>query len=263
MNEHIPRRQILEPVIELEKVSFAYNGRQVLTQVDLKVAARDFAAVVGPNGGGKTTLLRIILGLLKPQSGQVRIMGQPPERRRRVLGYMPQYAQVDLNFPVSVLEVVLMGRLGGVGLRARYSRADRAAAIQALEQVEMSDLAGRRFGSLSGGQRQRALIARALAGDPAILLLDEPTANVDPAGEREIFDILHQLNQEHTILVVSHDLGFVSPHVGHVICVNRRGGVVTHPTAQITPELINAIYGRTMHIVRHDHQGPPQGCACD
>ncbi len=250
-------------VIETRGVNFSFNGELVLVDVDLTVARNEFVAVVGPNGGGKSTLIRLLLGLLNPQHGRVLVLGQPPAKVRRRLGYLPQHPSLDKAFPINVDEVVLMGRLGlgGFSLGGRWKRTDKDAAEQALNTVGLADLAGRPFAALSGGQRQRVLIARALATQPEILFLDEPLAGVDPGAEENIYELLQELIPHMTILMVSHDLGFVSPLVGHVICVNRT--VATHPTTELTPELIRDMYGREVRMVRHDHKGPPGGCACE
>jgi zinc transport system ATP-binding protein len=241
------------PFLQIEGLGFSYGGNPVLEGVDLSLAGLEFAAVVGPNGGGKTTLLKLILGLLTPAAGRVLVFGKPPREARARIGYMPQHVQVDLSFPVTVADVVLMGRLGlGGWVWGGYGRRDRAAAAAALERVGLAGLGERPFRALSGGQRQRTLIARALAGEPELLLLDEPTASVDVVGEREVFDLLAELNGCIPILVVSHDLGFVSPYVGQVVCVNRK--VFTHPTSEVTGEVISQIYGREVRMVRHDHK---------
>ncbi|HEU18703.1 MAG TPA: ABC transporter ATP-binding protein [Deltaproteobacteria bacterium] len=238
------------PVIEFENVTFSYDGLPVLRDVSLMVEDRDFLAVVGPNAGGKTTILKLMLGLLKPRSGTVRVLGNSPESARKHIGYMPQYTSLDMMFPVNVLDVVLMGRLGENKL-GFFRKRDRDIARDSLQMVEMSGFDDRPFSDLSGGQRQRVLIARALASNPEILLLDEPTSNIDVAVETGLFEILHELNQSKTIVLVTHDLGFVSSFVKHVACVNRR--VIVHPTSEITGELINDIYGTDVHMVRHDH----------
>lgn len=238
------------PVIEFENVTFSYDGLPVLRDVSLMVEDRDFLAVVGPNAGGKTTILKLMLGLLKPRSGTVRVLGNSPESARKHMGYMPQYTSLDMMFPVNVLDVVLMGRLGENKL-GFFRKRDRDIARDSLQMVEMSGFDDRPFSDLSGGQRQRVLIARALASNPEILLLDEPTSNIDVAVETGLFEILHELNQSKTIVLVTHDLGFVSSFVKHVACVNRR--VIVHPTSEITGELINDIYGTDVHMVRHDH----------
>ena len=240
-----------EPVIQLENVCFAYNGCSVLENASLTVYARDFLCIVGPNAGGKTTLLKLILGLLKPTKGTILVFGKPPVKTRSRMGYMPQHAALDILFPVSVMDVVLMGRLGGDGRRyGFFRRADRKAAREALERVELYDISKRSFSELSGGQRQRVLIARALVSDPEILLLDEPTANVDAVVETEFYELLSLLNEKMTVALVTHDMGFVSHYVKGVACVNRR--VVVHPTSEITGEMINEMYGCDMHMVRHD-----------
>jgi zinc transport system ATP-binding protein len=240
------------PVIEFRDVDFAYDGTPVLERVNFVVGPREAVSIVGPNGGGKTTLLRLVLGQLRPASGQVRVFGQPPAAVRLRIGYMPQHANHDPLFPATVLDVVLMGRLGHGGLRGHFGwfgRADRQAAAEALGQVHLEALARRPFAALSGGQRQRVLVARALACQPDLLLLDEPTANVDSLMEARLFDILRELSRRMTVLVVSHDLGFVSNLAESVVCVNRQ--VVVHPTAELTSEQIGEIYGGHVRMVRH------------
>lgn len=239
-------------LIELDQVSFGYDGRPVLSAVSLEVAAGEFLALVGPNGGGKTTLLKLILGLITPQRGRVRVFGGPPAKARGRMGYLPQQAYLDPGFPVSVLEVVLMGRLGPGADLGPWSRRDRQAARRALEQVEAAHLAERGFADLSGGQRQRVLIARALAARPELLLLDEPTAGVDPRGEKDVLALLSGLKPRVTVLMVTHDLHFVSAFVNQVACVNRR--VVLHPTQEVDDRLIAQLYGRPMRMVLHGRQ---------
>ncbi len=239
-----------QPVIELEKVSFSYEGITVLEDVDLIVREKDFLSIVGPNAGGKTTMMKIMLGLLKPSTGRVRIFGQPPAKTRSRIGYMPQHASLDPLFPVSVLDVVLMGRLGNGNRFGFFRKDDRDTAIAALKELEMDEFTRRSFSELSGGQQQRVLIARALASHPDLLLLDEPTSNIDMAVETELYEILKQLNETITIVLVTHDLGFVSHYVKNVACVNRR--VVVHPTSEICGEMIHEIYGSHVHMIRHD-----------
>jgi len=248
------------PVIRVEGLSFSYNGQNVLQGVNLTVDERDFVSLVGPNGGGKTTLLKLVLGLLTPQAGRVRVFGLPPGEARGRIGYMPQHPQVDLQFPVSVLDVVLMGRLARGSRFGPYSRADREAAGRALAEVGLCDDLRRPFSDLSGGQRQRVLIARALAVEPQLLLLDEPTANLDVHAEAELYTLLECLNRRLTIVLVSHDLGFVSQVVKSVVCV--KGSVVVHPTSEITGEMIQEIYGGDVRMVRHDHRCAEEGHTC-
>ncbi|MCG8564633.1 MAG: ABC transporter ATP-binding protein [Desulfobacterales bacterium] len=240
----------LERDIVLNNLSFSYTTLPILEEVNLLVRHGEFASIVGPNGGGKTTLLKLILGLLTPDRGEIQVMGESPEKMRRHMGYMPQYAHLDMNFPASVMDVALMGRLGKFTFR--YSRADRKMAMEALDRVDMVDFKTHGFHQLSGGQKQRVLIARALCSQPRLLLLDEPTANVDHETEENLFTILKELNRDMTILLVSHDLGFVSQYVKSVICVNRQ--VVIHPTTHLQGQLINEIYNGDYKMVRHDHR---------
>jgi zinc transport system ATP-binding protein len=241
-----------EPVIDVRNISFSYQATPVLEDVSLTIYDRESVCIVGPNGGGKTTLLRLLLGQLQPTQGEILVFGQPPQEARLRLGYMPQRSHYDPLFPVTVLDVVLMGRLGQPGILGWlgwYGPSDRRAAREALEQVHMADLAGRPFVALSGGQRQRVLIARALCCEPELLLLDEPTANVDSLVEARLFDELRQLGRRMTIVLVSHDLGFVTNLVQRVICVNRRA--VAHPASELTAEVIRDMYGGDVNLVRH------------
>jgi zinc transport system ATP-binding protein len=240
----------LAPAIELENVHFSYNGIPVLEDVSFKVEQGEFLSMVGPNGGGKTTLLKLMLGLLKPNSGKVAIFEATPEKNRRSMGYMPQYTQLDPQFPVSVLDVVLMGNLD-LRRSGPYSRYDRDRACQVLDEVDMCGRSRDSFSNLSGGQRQRVLLARALIGQPEILLLDEPTANVDVGIESKVDQILRDLKEKMTILMVTHDLGFVTDMVERVICVNRR--VVIHPTRSLDGKLIHELYDMDIRIVQHSH----------
>ncbi len=239
-------------VVEFQSVSFAYEQQPVLEEVSLSIPRGDFASIVGPNGGGKTTMLKLMLGLLTPQKGSVLLFGDAPKRTRERVGYTPQFLQVDYCFPVSVFDVVLMGRLRGDSYKIRYDQADKAAAERALETMRLAEMKNASFRKLSGGQRQRVLIARALCSDPELLLLDEPTSNIDPSSEEILFDILGELNKKLTIILVSHDIGFVSRLVKSVICVNRT--VAVHPTSALDGRMISEIYGSDgIRMIRHDH----------
>ena len=242
--------------IALSNVAFAYHRERILEEVTFTVEHLDFATIVGPNGSGKTTLLKLFLGLLRPTKGTIRILGKSPGKSRFSVGYMPQHTGFDMDFPMTVCELVLMGRLGNSPF-GRYSKMDREIAHNALEEVGLADLAEKRIGSLSGGQRQRALLARALCCDPKLLLLDEPTASIDPTTEESLFEIMGRLNKRMTILFVSHDLGFVSQIVKSVVCVNRT--VVVHPTSEITGAVIQDIYGDDLRLIRHDHRCSEKG----
>jgi len=242
---------VADPVIAVEDLSFSFGGAPVLKGVNLQVSAGEFVGLVGPNAGGKSTLLRLILGLLEPQVGRIRVLGLPPREARRRLGYVPQHPGFPRDFPISVEQVVLMGRLG-VGPRVGWYRAaDRAAARKALGEVEADDLARRRIGTLSGGQLQRVLLARALVGQPEVLILDEPTANIDQRLEGDIFDLLAVLKGRLTILVVSHDIAFISSYVDRVACLNRT--LICHRTDAVSGDLIRQLYGEDVRSVAHRH----------
>lgn len=236
-------------VVEVDHIDFAYDGSFVLEDITLTVEEGDFLGVVGPNGSGKTTLLKIILGLIHPTRGRVRVFGESPERGRHFIGYVPQHANLDSTFPISVTDVVLIGRLGQAPVLGRYRKADRQAAEEAMHEAEIYDLRNRRFGTLSGGQQQRVLMARALVGKPELLLLDEPTASIDGRVEQDIYHLLKKLNEKATIVLVSHDLGFISTYVNRVACVNRR--LVCNPTEKITGDVIEACYSGPVHMLKH------------
>jgi zinc transport system ATP-binding protein len=237
--------------IVLEDVSFGYNGEPVLTDVNLRIGEHEIVVIVGPNGSGKTTLLKLVLGLLRPGSGTVQVLGQEPERARRDIGYVPQQTQHDPRFPVAVLDVVLMGRLGA-GTRGWYSAVDRQTAESALGDVDLAGMGGRPFAALSGGQRQRVLIARALVSAPRLLLLDEPTSSVDQSTVQRLYRVLKTLSERMTVVFVSHDVGVVSSIVTSVVCVNRT--VALHPTSELTGQTLAALYGGDIALVRHDQR---------
>jgi zinc transport system ATP-binding protein len=246
--------------VELEKVSFSYGGPLVLQDVTLAVEHGEFLGVVGPNGSGKTTLLRLILGLLEPTAGKVRVLGREPAEAHKSIGYVPQFASFERDFPISVEEMVLQGRLGRTRLVGRYTRTDRAAAQKAMTQVRVEDASRQHIGGLSGGQVQRALVARALVTEPQILVLDEPTSNVDLRAEDNIFNLLEQLRESMTIVVVSHDIGFMTQYVSRVACLNRT--LVCHTTSEVTGQVIEELYGAPVHMIQHPHtistSGPAQ-----
>jgi len=239
-----------ETVIEIKNVSFRYESQPVLEDVALEVYEGDFLGVVGPNGGGKTTLIRLMLGLLKPSVGTVSLFGGDPNPARRFAGYVPQFSLTDHSFPITVAEVVAMGALTGRSYFPLLSSAVKKSAREAMEAVDIELLAGMSWGALSGGQRQRTLIARALAGKPRILLLDEPTASVDATVEQGFFDLLKQLNASMTIVLVSHDIGFISNYVNRIACVNRR--VVVHDVEDmLSDQVIRDAYGTGMTMLTH------------
>lgn len=244
------------PAIEITGLSFSYDNREILRSVTLAIAPLDSICIIGPNGGGKTTLVKIILGLLKQDRGEVLVFGEKPESAKQRIGYVPQYAEYDKQFPISVKEVVCMGCLGR-RITGRYTREDREKALEVLREVDLLEFADRAFSSLSGGQRQRALIARALATGGDILILDEPTANIDHESEAHLFALLQELNRRMTILMVTHDVGFAAKFFNRVVCVNRR--VSIHPTSALTGDLIKEMYGGDFRLIHHDEQCGVQG----
>ena len=235
-------------ILEFKDVCFAYDREEVLHNVNLNVESGSLVAVVGPNGGGKSTLLRLALGLLSPMRGSVRVFDASPEIERHRIGYVPQYFQFDPAFPVRVLDVVLMGLVTRNSL-GPYRQNHRKVSMAALDRVNMTHLAGKGFSQLSGGERQRVLIAQALVSDPDLLLLDEPTANVDSTVEHQIYDLLHMLNEEVTIVVVSHNLLVVTRHASHVICVNRTASIL--PMSRLTDEELEAAYRGDLAVLHH------------
>jgi len=237
--------------IELCHVSLTRRGVPILADVSLELARDEYLAVLGPNGGGKTTLLKVMLGLVRPDSGTVRILGREPEQARGQVGYVPQHVRFDLDFPIRVLDVVRMGRLAAREPFRRFRGEDDAAAHAALERVEMSPLAGRPIGALSGGQRQRVLIARALAMEPRILLMDEPMASLDERIGRNLWELLEELSQQLAIVLVSHDIGAISHYVRSVACLNV--SLHGHPARELSAEAIEAAYGCPIELLAHGH----------
>lgn len=207
--------------IELENIWAGYGSEPILKEINLIVKELDFIGIIGPNGGGKSTLLKVLLGLIKPIQGHIKIMGRSIESGQKSIGYVPQFLQFDPNFPIRVEEVVEMGRLGKRKLFRGYNSKDRSIVKEALKKVEMWEMRRRPLAELSGGQRQRIYIARALATEPKILILDEPTASVDSRISQSIYKLLQELNQYTTIILVSHDLASVYDHVKSIGCLNR------------------------------------------
>jgi zinc transport system ATP-binding protein len=241
------------PAVDLDGIGVEIEGRTILDSVSLQVDANDFLAIIGPNGGGKTTLLRVILGLLAPSSGRVSLWGEAPERRRDAIGYVPQQVLLDPLFPITVERVVAMGRLYRKGPLSRspfrWSRRDKEAVSRALDEVGIAHLARRQAGRLSGGELQRVLIARALSVEPKLMMLDEPTANVDASAADEIYAVLETLNRTIPIILVSHDLAAVSRHVKTIGCLNRR--LHYHHSRELSQEDLTAAYGCPIDLIAH------------
>ena len=242
--------EVMQPLaIEVKDVWFSYDGQLVLREVNLRIEQGEFLAILGPNGSGKTTLLKLMLGILKPSKGTIRVLGQDPWGATARIGYVPQDTNVNKDFPISVMDVALMGRLGHAGRSGRYSEEDRTAVKEALEKVNMWEYRRRPIGKLSGGQRQRVFIARALAARPQVLFMDEPTASVDKEFQTELYDFLRDLNTSATVVVVSHDLSVLSSYVKSVACLNQT--LFFHDSAEITPEMIDMAYHCPVELIAH------------
>ncbi|MFO7791914.1 MAG: ABC transporter ATP-binding protein [Candidatus Saliniplasma sp.] len=243
----------MEKAIQVKDVDVRYGQQTILKDMSFELEKGDFLGVIGPNGGGKTTLLKVILGLVKPDKGEVKIFGTPVSKAGDVVGYVPQRMNFDVQFPISVWEVVLMGRVGGLGLKPFFSEKDKKIASQSLSRVDMLEYKDKQFSMLSGGQQQRVLIARALADRPKILLLDEPTASVDEQIRTNIYELLQRLNKERgiTVVLVSHDIGVISSHVNKVACLNKY--LVYHGGDELTPEMLEESYGCPVDLIAHGH----------
>lgn len=228
------------PIIEIRDLEFSYNGEPVLQDVNLSVRHGEFMAVIGPNGGGKTTLLKLILGLLKPDRGTVRVDGRSPGQASSCIGYVPQDVHANSSFPITAMDVVMMGYINPEKRWRQQAASDRRNAMATLDRLEMVAYADRKIGALSAGQRQRVFIARALVTSPRLLLMDEPTASIDTRGQVDFYTLLKEINKDITILVVSHDLLVISRYVKSVACVNRQ--LHYHDQAEITGEMLDVMY---------------------
>jgi zinc transport system ATP-binding protein len=235
-----------QPVIRMDKVCFAYRTREVLHNVSFELQQEDMMAVVGPNGGGKTTLVQLILGLLTPLHGQISLFGSPPSQTRHQVGYVPQKLETDPLFPISVAEVVKLGLLNHPRISSKTG-SDQV--LAALEQTGAAHLADRPFSSLSGGEKQRVLIGHALVSQPRLLLMDEPTANVDPQSEHDLYQLFKELSAKLPILFVSHNLNVVSRYVNRVLCVNRTA--CAHSIQDVMDHSFTELFGGEMALIHH------------
>lgn len=208
-------------IIDIKDVSFAYDRQMILEEINLNVEKKDFLAIIGPNGGGKSTLLKLILGINPLKKGSITVLGKEPSKSLTEIGYVPQNTNVNTDFPIKVIEVVMMGHVGGERPLFGYGKDELMCAMGALEQVNMQEFAHTKIGSLSGGQRQRVMIARALCAHPQILILDEPTSSIDITGQRSIYELLRKLNENITIIVVSHDISVILEYANKAAHVNK------------------------------------------
>ncbi len=248
----------MSTLFRIESVTAGYEGKIALRDVTMAVEENDFIGIIGPNGGGKTTLLKVILGLLKPLAGRVDY--SPGSLQMNQIGYMPQVAQGDTLFPVTVEDVVLSGLMHGRGATVRMGRSERRRAAGVMDELGLTPLAHRALNELSGGQLQRVYLARAISGSPRLLLLDEPATFVDTSFEADFYDKLKELNSRMTIMMVSHDVGMVSAWVKSFACVNEK--LFYHPHSKITQDDLRlygcpiqlVAHGDVPHVVLHKHE---------
>jgi zinc transport system ATP-binding protein len=233
--------------VEIKNVSIKFNELSVLHDINLSVGENDFMAIIGPNGGGKSTLLKIILGLLTPDTGEVKVFGKDPHDARDLIGYLPQKVSFDPEFPINVFETVLSGRYRG--LFKSYLKKDKNAVMRALEDVELVELKDRQISKLSGGQMQRVFIARAIVRQPKLLIMDEPMASVDPEMQNSFYELLSRLESKMAIILVSHDVGAVSSHVNQIACLNRE--LFYHGPVEESAEGLEEVYKCPIELISH------------
>ncbi|OQY39050.1 MAG: hypothetical protein B6226_02660 [Candidatus Cloacimonetes bacterium 4572_65] len=236
-------------VINFSNVFFNYGKTKTLENISFEVDKNDFIAIVGPNGGGKSTLLKLILGQIKPQNGTIEVLGKSSNIELFKIGYVPQFVTHQKDFPLRLLDMVLQSKLRKNSFFAKYSKEDIAKALETLKLLKIEQFKDRFLSELSGGQRQRALIARALLDDPELLILDEPTASVDIAVEQDIYELLHKLNKKMTIILVTHDVGFVSKYVNRLFCLNQK--LHHHYVKDVEDLHYSELYKSSMTAIKH------------
>lgn len=237
-----------QTILEIKNMSFSYMKRKVLDTINFSVKDRDFCAIIGPNGGGKTTLVKLIVGLLKPDTGSISLFGKKPRSNRKHVGYLSQYSEVDLNYPIGVLDIVLMSTLSKRIINFPTKK-EKEKALSCLKQVGIEHLFDRHLSELSGGERQRVFLARVLMNEPKLLILDEPTSSVDFKGELNIYNLLKKLNESMAILIISHDITAVSSMIQKIACLNKT--LVTHESSEITEEMLHDTYTCDIDLIAH------------
>jgi zinc transport system ATP-binding protein len=246
------------PIFDVKNVSFNVKGQSILSHISFEIFHSEYIAIIGPNGGGKTTLIRMLLGLEKPSSGIVKIFGKNLKdfKQWHKIGFVPQRAaQVDQNFPATALEIVKMGRVAKRKLFSRETEEDKQAVYDAMAKMDILHLRDKIVGTLSGGQRQRVMIARALASRPEILILDEPNTGVDVVSQQNFYALLAKLNKEDqiTIVFVTHDIGVIADDIGRLFTINQKAIVCNDPKEAMSCEEMSDLYGITAHLV-HNHK---------
>lgn len=242
--------------IEINNLTVTLNGKEALRSISLSLDEGKFIGIVGPNGGGKTTLLRAVLGLAKPASGTIRIFGKSPDevlKSGSVFGYLPQISKISPDFPVRVIDVVMMGRYGKVGMLRWPGEEDRKKCLEYLSMMGIEDLKNVPFGQLSGGQQQRASIARALAGEPRILVLDEPNTGIDVIGQEDFYHLLKGLQKKFqiTTLMASHDIGAITAYVDEIACLNNTFHYQGSPVGALNEDVLTDLYGKNVDLLMH------------
>jgi len=236
--------------IEIKNLTVYYNKTCALSDINLTVAEKDFLAIIGPNGGGKSTLVKSVLGIVRPQHGEIRIFGRDPEKYAAPIGYVPQFSHFIHDFPISVIDVILTGRLHGrTGLFHRYSKKDYEIAESMLDRLNITHLRNRQISQLSGGQFQKVMILRALATEPELLILDEPTANVDNDSKTQIYEFLKEINRSVTIILITHDTAAISSYVKNVACLNKR--LFYHGEIELDNDIIQKTFGCPVDLIAH------------
>lgn len=246
----------MSTAVEIKGLSVSLKGMEVLKNVNLSLADGNFLGIVGPNGGGKTTLLRIILGLMTPSSGTVAVFGTQPQdaiRKNGIFGYLPQHQNIDPQFPASAFDVVLMGRYARAGLLRWPGKKDREKALASMAMMGIEHLRESQYSNLSGGQQQRVNIARALAGDPKILVLDEPSTGIDVVGQEDFYHLLKGLQRKMrlTIIMVSHDIGTVTTYVDEIACLNIQLYYHGNPLGALDEKVLTSVYGKSVDLLVH------------
>ncbi len=237
--------------VEIKNLTVSYGDTPALNNISANIEQLDFVGIMGPNGGGKSTLLKAVLGLIPIKSGEIKIMGDTSKKAVNQIGYVPQFSNMDRSFPITVLEAVLCGMLTpGLHPFFRFSSQMKERAMEYLKMVSLESLCKRQISSLSGGEFQRMLLARALASDPPLLMLDEPTAAVDPASKELIYELLERLNKKKTIILVTHDLMAISSNVKRIICINR--GLIYHGEPKLTEDVIKELYSSPVDLITHE-----------
>ena len=234
-------------IVSLKNVEVCFNNIPVLESINLSIKQNDFLAVIGPNGGGKSTLLKVILGLINPNKGEVKVFGENPKKGRKLIGYFPQYTFFDLDFPMSVFDVVLIGRYWRIF--RNYSKEDKKATFNALKTVDMLEFKDRQIGKLSGGQLQRVFVARAIARQPKLLLLDEPMTSIDPEMQKSFYELLLKLKKKMAIVLVTHDISVVSAYVEKIACLNRR--LFYHGLKEARLKNLEEVYQCPIELIAH------------